>query len=159
VPMSWRDLRLMRFFPSGVPRGRVSLVGYGGGFHSLDVVDSGDAQANIHVIYCPFDYLGGTPQRASSIIIDPDPANGITVTHGISDTEGYQAVLNDEGIQFRGPSGETFFWMDDDDITLNAKRSIRLKGNVLAGSADAGHLPMLPGVASPPSPSVWLSPV
>lgn len=159
TPIAWRDLRLFQFFPNGMPKGRVSLVGYGGGFHSLDVVDSGDRQANIHVIYCPFEYVGDTPQRASSIIMDPNPANGITVTHGISATEGYQAVLNDDGIQFRGPSGQTFVWMTDDDIILNAKNSIRLKGNVLVGSADAGHLPLLAGTASPACPTLWLSPV
>jgi hypothetical protein len=141
VPLAWRDLRLERFFPNGIPKGSVRMVGYGGAFASFDLADT----ENSYTIYIPYDFSGDTPTKAHAIIVDPNPDNGITLTHG----DGYQVSLTSDS--------ETFFKMKEGVITLSAAK-IYAKGVLYVGQAGELGIPLLAGPASPPCPSLFLSP-
>lgn len=156
VPMSWRDLRLDRFFPNGLPKGAIRMVGYGGAFSGFDVKEgtSGASTENFATVaYVPYEYSGGVAQKAHSIFVDPDPANGITLTHGT----GWQVALTEEGIMMRTPDAETFFQLKEGEFNVAAAK-IFLKGACYVGAAAEAGIPLLPGPASPPCPSLFLSP-
>ena len=157
LPIGWRDERINRAFPNGPKEGTVAVAGYGGGFHSLDLTDSnsGSQKANIHVIYCPYEFdANGTPAKAHAIVIDPSSGNeSITITHG----DGFQLSLTKEGFNANIDSS-TFLQMKAGALTLNAAK-IMLKGNVYIGSQAELGIPMLAGPASPPCPSLFVSPV
>lgn len=150
IPIAWRDLRFERYFPGGIPKGTVRMVGYGGGFASFDMSDNVE---NIYTIYLPYDFVNGTPTKAHAIIVDSNPDNGITVTHG----DGYQVALTSDGILMRTSDDSTFFHMKEGVISQSAAK-IFLKGTVYVGQAGEAGVPLLPGAASPPCPSLFLSP-
>jgi hypothetical protein len=151
VPLAWRDLRFERFFPNGIPKGTVRMVGYKGGFASFDVDAAGTA--NNYTIYLPYNFVNGVPQNAHAIVVDSDPANGITMTHG----DGYQVALTSDGILMRTSDDATFFHMKEGRIVLTAAK-IFAKGTLYVGQAGETGVPLLPGAASPPCPSLFLSP-
>lgn len=136
-PLAWRDLRLMRPFPNGVPKGRVALVGYGGGFHSLDITDdlSGDQPANIHVIYCPYEFTDGVADKAHAVILDPTPGNeSVTIAHG----HGWQmSITAEDGFQFRTPDDETYANVGNGEITLAAAKIWIKSGQLILGAVNA----------------------
>lgn len=156
VPLSWRDFRLDRFFPNGLPKGSIRTVGYGGGFSSLDVKagTSGATRTNTHTVYIPYEWANGVATKCHSLIIDPDPANGITINHG----SGYQLALTSDGFLMRTSDDKTFFSLKEGIATLSATK-VFLRGTVYAGLTPEVGLPALPSVAFPGCPSLFLSPV
>lgn len=150
IPLAWRDLRLERYFPNGIPKGTVRMVGYGGGFATFDMAEQDE---NIFVLYVPYEFSNGTPAKAHAVIVDPNPDNGITLTHG----DGYQVALTSDGILMRTSDAETFFQMKEGIINLVAKK-IFAKGTLYVGQAGELGIPLLAGMASPPCPSLFLSP-
>lgn len=154
VPLGFRDLRIDRAFPSGLAEGSIALAGYGGGFHSIDLTsaNSGDQRANIHVIYAPYEFSGGTPAKAHAVILDPE-AGGLQLVHG----DGYFLAMQDgEGIRMSADAG-TFLQIKPGQISMGAT-SVSIAGNVAVGANPAAAVPLLPGVASPPSSSFFVSP-
>jgi len=154
VPLSWRDLRFERYIPNGLPKGSVRMVGYGGAFCSLDVRDGASPTENIFTCYVPYQFSGTTPSKAHSVIVSSNPDDGISLTHG----DGYQVALTSDGILMRTSDGQTFFNMKEGEINLQSAK-ILLKGNVYAGSQAEVGIPLLAGPASPPCPSLFVSPV
>lgn len=161
VPIAYRDLRLSRSFPSGLKKGSVALAGYGGGFYSLDLTsnNSGSRKANIHVIYCPYDYDGsGVAGKAHSVILDPTSGSeSVSITHGA----GLQISMTEsQGILFNISSDS---WAQfSDGLALIQFPKIMLKGNVYLGAQAETAVPFLGDAAAtpsplPPSPSVFLS--
>jgi hypothetical protein len=161
VPISWRDLRLNSFFPNGVPEGRIGMVGYGGGFHTIDLTadNNGDQKTSIHFIYAPYSFSNGTPSKAMAICLDTTPgAENISMSIG-GGTTGFQMTMNEaDGVQIRTPNTNTMFNIREDEINLSASK-ILLKGNVYIGSNTISAVPLLAGPASPPCPTLFLSPV
>ncbi len=155
LPIGWRDERINKAFPNGPKEGTVAVAGYGGGFHSLDLTDanSGSQKANIHVIYCPYQFDGnGTPAKAHAIVIDPSSGNeSITITHG----DGFQLSLTKEGFNVNIDSS-TFLHMEAGAVTINAAK-ITLQGNCYLGSNPLTGTPLTPGLVAPARPSVFLS--
>lgn len=150
IPIAWRDLRFERFFPNGIPKGTVRLVGYGGGFASFDM--SANVE-NIYTVYLPYNFVNGVPQKAHAIVVDANPDNGITMTHG----DGYQMALTSDGILMRTSDDKTFFHMKEGVVSLTAAK-IFLKGTTYIGQAGEFGIPLLAGPASPPCPSLYVSP-
>ena len=157
VPLGWRDLRFERYFPNGIPKGTIRMVGYGGGFASLDVTSgtAGANRTNTHTVYIPYQFdANGVPAKCHAIVVDPDPANGITMTHG----DGFQVALTSDGIMCRTPDANTYTMLRAGEFTICAAK-INLKGGVLVGmDPDPSHfLPLstffmpLPGPAVPPT--------
>lgn len=161
VPVGWRDLRLDDLFPNGIPEGRFALAHYGGGFHSLDLTatKNGDQKSTIQTIYCPFDFANGVARKAATVVVDTTPgAEHITLSIG-GGTSGFQLSMTEaDGLQVRTPDASTLFNIREDEITLAAKK-VTIKGNVYLGSQAEAGVPLLAGPASPPSPSVFVSPV
>lgn len=160
VPFAWRDLRLNAFFPQGVPRGRIGMVGYGGGFHTIDLTgeNNGDQKTSIHFIYAPYAYSNGVPSKAMAIALDTTPGQeNISLSIG-GGSNGFQISMTEaDGLQVRTPDSATYFNIREDEINMAAKK-IMLKGNVYVGAQAEVGIPLLPGPASPPCPSLFLSP-
>ncbi len=167
IPYAWRDLRLHRAVnPSGgtttPAEGQLMFVGYGGAFlsHSMTEADVGSKRGNITTLYVPYAFdSGGIAQKAHAIIVDPTEGNSsIQLIHG----DGVRLTLSEE--TGSGPGlvaavdGSTFLRMAAGELTLQAAK-VTLKGNVYLGASAETGLPLLAGVASPPSPSVFVSPV
>lgn len=94
VPIGFRDMRIWKAFPSGLQKGQTAFAGYGGGFYSLSLTSSasGSKKANIHVIYCPYEFDGdGVPGKAHAIVLDPE-SKSMTMTHA----DGAQIALLEE---------------------------------------------------------------
>jgi hypothetical protein len=162
VPLAWRDLRFNRVY-SAPKSGSVALVGYGGGFHSLEDTQakSGDKLATTHVIYAPFDYAGDIPQKAHAIIIDsePEPAPGvggpsISIMHGA----GQMILMNDEGQLTLASADGDYLQVEPGKITLQAAQLVLNGGAVVVGNPMGAIVPLTPGAASPPCPRLWLNP-
>ncbi len=166
-PIGWRDLRLHRALnpggSGGTPaEGQLLFAGYGGAFlsHALTSADVGSARANISTWYVPFDFDGsGVPGKAHVISIDPTPGNSsISLVHA----DGVRIDLTaDAGTGSPGLvasiDGATFLRFSAGELSIQAER-ILLKGNCYVGrNAEAG-LPLLAGPASPPCPSLFVSP-
>jgi len=157
LPIAWRDQRINAAFPAGVKEGSVALAGYGRGFYSLDLTSaaSGARKANIHVIYCPYEFnSAGVPAKAHAIILDPTAGNeSISITHG----EGYQLALTKSDGLLAVLSANTFMRIKPGEFLMQAPK-IMLKGNVYLGSQAEAGVPLLAGPASPPSTSIFISP-
>jgi len=160
IPISWRDFRLNNAFPNGFPEGRIAMVGYGGGFHTIDLTDelSGDQKSSVHFIYAPYSFSGGTPSKAMAICLDTTPGSeNISMSIGGGES-GYQFTMNEkDGLQVRTPDAATCFNIREKEILLTAEK-IMLKGNVYVGSQCEVGIPLLAGPASPPCPSLFVSP-
>lgn len=156
LPVGWRDQRINRAFPNGPKEGTIAMAGYGGGFHSLDLTDenSGSQKANIHVIYCPYQFdANGVPAKAHAIVVDPSNGNSaISITHGA----GYQLSLTDDGFNVNIDSS-TFLSMGPGAFTVNAAKII-LQGNVAAGKSAAAALPVAPALGTLASTSFFYTP-
>lgn len=153
VPIAYRDTRL-RMPGSGPSEGTVAMVGYGGGFLSFDpVVNQGQAEATIQVLYCPFDYNSqGTAQKAHAIILDPKSGNeSISIVHA----DGMAITMFDNSIVMKNHNGTATITLDDSGITMTGQ--INLAGSVVIGNPSFA-VPMLAGVASPPCSTLFLSP-
>lgn len=155
LPIGWRDLRLYESLggAGGTPAaGQVMLAGYGGAFLAHSINAAGD---NVSTWYVPHARNSdGVPQAAHAIAIDPTEGNSsITVLHA----SGAVVTLTDQGITL-AVDGETFLALSPGACTINAAK-VTIKGNVYLGAQAEAGAPLLPGPASPPSPSVFVSPV
>lgn len=148
VPLAWRDLRLNRRFSAPKP-GSVALVGYGGGFLALD---DNASKESVATLYVPYDFSGGVATKAHLIMVSPD--EGIAVVHA----NGSAVTLNDEGLVLRSDTGAARLILKGDQITMQAQKTI-VQGNLAVGANPVGAVPLLPGAASPPCPSLFVSPV
>lgn len=161
IPLSWRDLRWHLAFPAPKP-GTLAFVGYAGGSASWEDVDAQSTNApNIKVknqrltIYVPYAKdADGKPTKAHAIVADPE-SESLSLIQG----DGYAFVLDKEnGITMRSKTGSSWLNFKDDKLEIVAN-SINLRGNVALGANTAAALPLLPGPASQPTPSVFFSPV
>lgn len=155
VPIAYRDLRLNRAFPSGLKKGSIALAGYGGGFYSLDLTtsNSGTRKANIHVLYCPYEFdADGVPAKAHVIFADPSQ-DSVGMVHG----DGFAVMLNAGGITLRGGSSS---WINVAESSIDiVSAKVNVQGSVALGGNPAIAVPLLAGPASPPGPNVSISPV
>lgn len=162
VPISWRDLRLNAFFPDGVPEGRIGMVGYGGGFHTIDLnIHDPEQNTSTHFLYAPYDFDSeGVPQKAMAISLDTSTPGEENISMSIGGgTSGFQMTMNEaDGLQVRTPNENTFFNIREDEINMTATKIV-LKGNVYIGSQAEVGIPLLAGPASPFCPSLFVSPV
>ncbi len=145
-----RDLRLStRVNPA---EGEVGLVQYGGGFISMK--DASDGKGTEITLYSPHLNDDGTTQRAHAISYDP--ANDtMTIVH----SSGASVVVTaNKELVLRSDTGEARIILKGDTITMQAQKIIA-QGNVVVGANPVGALPLVAGAASPPCPSLWLSPV
>jgi hypothetical protein len=137
VPVAYRDLRMHEAFPDGPGEGTVALVGYGKGFHSLDVVDEGTFRANLHTIYCPFDFdADGVPQQAHSITMDPEAGNrSVTIAASTDVGKGIGLTLNAETkeVILSNEAGDAFISIGDNGITLSATKVV-CNGSLVVGN-------------------------
>jgi hypothetical protein len=156
VPIAYKDLRLSKSFPAGLKKGSVAFAGYGGGFYSLDLTsgNSGSQKANIHVLYCPYEFNGsGVASKCHTIFLDPGQ-EAIGIIHG----DGFAVMLDaDNGITLRGGT-KTWINVSDGKIEMVADK-VTIQGVVGLGGNPSTGVPLLAGPASPPSPSIYISPV
>jgi hypothetical protein len=153
VPIAWRDLRLNRNFPGGVRAGTIALAGYGGGFYSLDLTPSasGSRKANIHVLYCPFDFdSNGVPQKAHTIILDP-AGNSINLLHA----SGSQFILLDGKKLMMISDDATWFKMEPGKIDMQAN-TVTVAATLVVGNPLTA-LPLAAGPAVLPSTRILYS--
>lgn len=152
VPLARRDLRLNRRFPSPKP-GTIALVGYGGGFLAFDDASSGaSSKATLYVPYGRSN-VEATATKAMVVAIDPEQES-LMLLHG----DGYAVVLDkDNGITLRADAS-TWVGIKPGKIELVAA-SISARGNVALGANTMTAVPLLPGILSQPTPSVFFSPV
>lgn len=165
VPVSWRDLRLNSFFPAGVPEGRIGMVGYAGAFHTIDTNTHGTEDAsddtNTQTLYVPYDFdASGAPQKAMAVVLDTSTPGQENISMSIGGgTSGFQVTINEaDGVQVRTPDSATLFNIREDEVNITANK-ILLKGNVYIGSQAEAGVPLIAGPASPPCPSLFVSPV
>jgi len=154
VPISYRDLRL-KMGGNAPNEGQLAFVGYGGGFVSQSAVDTADLEkGTLQVIYCPYSYASGVPTKAHSIIMDPTSGNeSISVIHA----EGQSIFMQDDGsIQMQSPDASAYIKIENGKITMTADE-ITMNGTVYVGNQATG-VPLAAGVASPPSPRLYVSP-
>jgi hypothetical protein len=168
VPIAFRDLRLHRAVnASGQPttpaEGQLMFVGYGGAFlsHAMTGAAVGSKRGNVTTLYVPYEFNSvGVPQKAHAISIDPTDGNSsISIAHGdgVFLTLSEDAGAGSPGIAW-AIDGTTFGRMSAGEYVVQAAK-ITLKGNVYLGAQAEAGLPLLPGAASPASPSVFVSPV
>lgn len=165
-PFAYRDLRINRAVnPTGgsaPAAGQTIFAGYGGGFlsHQQTAANVGSQKGTITTLYLPYAFNGsGVPTKAHAIILDPTTgASSIQLIHG--DGIFFQ-LTEDTGA---GPgivasiNGATFLRMSAGALTVQAAK-IMLKGNVYVGAEAEAGLPLLAGAASPPCPSLFVSPL
>jgi hypothetical protein len=148
VPIAYRDLRLHARYPAP-KEGSIALVGYAGGFHSLDDVDDvplTDPQgrpvpnkATVQTFYVPYQHnLEGVPAKAHVITIDPTPGNeSISIVHGSG-----MAILMKAGgknsATIKNKAGNAYVEVNDDGITANG--NLVVNGGATIGSP-VGALP------------------
>ena len=156
LPIAFRDLRLNANYP--VPKeGAVALVGYGGGFHSLEDTanNSGDQKATVQVIYVPYSFTAGTPAKAHAITIDPTPGNeSVTVVHG----EGMALTMMAGGknsVVLKNKTGNAYIEVNDDGITLSGNVVVA-GGMVVGASVPGAAAAALPAMTSALTPSAFL---
>ncbi len=152
VPLAWRDLRFNRIY-ANPKAGSVALVGYGGGFLAFeDSSNSGDQKATVCVLYCPREFSNGVHAKAHSLIMNP-VENTVALLHG----DGMAMVMDpDNGITLRADA-TTYANLQPGKCTIVAD-SINLRGIVALGADTTTAVPLLPGAASQPTPSVYFSP-
>lgn len=167
VPFAFRDLRLHRAInadgnPTAPLEGQILLVGYGGAFlaHSMTAGNVGSKRGNVLTLYVPYEFNGaGVPQKAHAISIDPTDGNSsISLVHG----DGVFFTLTEDAGAGPGISwavdASTFGRMTAGEVVIQSEK-IMLKGNVYLGASAETGLPLLAGIASPPGPSIFISPV
>lgn len=161
IAHAFRDLRLHRAVNPGggatTPReGQLMFAGYGGAFLSHAMAPGGGA--NVSTWYLPYAFVGGVPTKAHAITLDPSDGGSVSVVHG----DGiFFTLSHDTGA---GPGivasigSETFLRMTAGEFSVSAAK-ILLKGNVYLGRQAELGVSLLGGPITPPSPSVFVSPV
>lgn len=150
IPFGFRDARLHRAFPNP-KEGTIADVHYGGGFQSMDYNGNGNTT---HTIYGPKKDLSS----AHAFIMDPD--EGISIV----EQNGYLIYMSENGILLQAKAGgaggggstDTAIEIKQGTITIAAP-NIVMQGTVAIGDPALG-IPLLPGVASPPCSTLYVSP-
>ena len=150
VPVAVRDLRINNAaFPNGLAEAQTGIAGYGGGSVTFSTNANGES---IATVYLPFQRnSAGVPQKAHAAILDPD--QGITLAHA----DGYAVTMGDGGLVLRSDTGEARIVIKGDTVHITGQKVI-CQGVVVLGGEPAIAVPLLAGPASPPGPSVWISP-
>ena len=159
VAIGARDKRISRVFPNP-KKGTTATVGYSGAYVSVDpsTTTSGSMVLDIVTLYVPYAFSGSVPAKALVVTLDPT-TESILMLHG----DGYAVGLTaDDGIKMRA-SGTSFLTFkkggDGNGVFTLAAAKINLRGNVALGADTTTAVPLLPGAASQPTPSVFFSPV
>lgn len=150
IPLAYRDARLHRNYPNPAP-GSIADVHYGGGFQSMDYNGDGNT---VHTIYGPKKDLSS----AHAFIMNPD--DGISIV----EQSGYLIYMNEDGILLQAAAGgaggagstDTALVIKQGEITITAP-NIVMQGTVAIGNPALG-VPLLPGLASPPCSTLYVSP-
>lgn len=153
VPLAHRDTRI-QMGGSGPGEGTIAHVGYGGGFLAMDpIVNSGKAEADRAVLYCPFDKNSdGVPQKAHAIILDPTNGNeSISVVHA----DGTAITMIDGEMTLKSPNGLSSISISDSGITFTGR--VTAAGGLVVGNPSAA-VPLLAGTVSPPCSVMMVSP-
>jgi hypothetical protein len=156
VPIGVRDVRL-RMGGNAPNEGTVAFVGYGGGYHSISPVDNTDiSKGAIQVIYCGYDFnSSGVAGKAHTIILDPTSGNeSIMVVHadGMAIT---MSAASKKDVVIKNANGSACIIVNDDGIKFNG--NVICNGSLIVGNP-ASAVPLLAGVASPPSTLFYVSP-
>jgi hypothetical protein len=160
IPFAFRDPRILKWLNVGgaktVPKeGQTAFAGYGGSFLSFETLDESNGPTNICVLYCPYSRdENGVPQKAHMFMLDPTAGNeSIALVHA----EGLAITMTKENgiVMTAGPT--TMLSIAPGKI-LGVAAAVSLQGSVSLGANPALAVPLLPGVASPPSLSVFVSP-
>ena len=150
-PIAYRDPRLA--MAGNAPgNGTVALVGYGGGFHSLDYNTDSNG-GNRHTIYCPYDFdESGVAQKAHALTLDPTSGNAsIALVHA----EGFAVTMTDDELTLKNKDGTAWIRLDNNGITLVGK--VTVNGSMVIGDP-LTSVPLLAGAASPPCSVLFVSP-
>jgi hypothetical protein len=152
TPWTWRDLRLHRRFPA--PKiGTIALVGYGGGFLSFDDPADGSLNGGTGTWYIPYAFSNGVPTKAHAITLSGDNES-ISIIQG----DGLAISLTpDDGITMRADAS-TWLTLAPGKFQVFAAATT-IQGNVTLGQNPLAAVPVLPALATQPSPSVFLSTV
>lgn len=149
--VAWRDLRWHRNYPAP-KEGSMAFVGYGGGFLAFEDTENGLSSFTLYVPYNKNSQ--GVPQKAMSVSIDPEQES-LMLIHG----DGYAVTMDpDNGIVHRSDNGTSFTQLKGGAFSVVAD-TISLQGNVAMGANTAAAIPLLPGVSSQPTTSVFFSPI
>lgn len=157
IPIGSKDPRIK--MPGNAPSdGTIALVGYSGGFFSIDMVDSESTTGgNIMTLYCGYDFdSDGIPGKAHSITLDSTSGNeSISIIH----SEGMAITMSgedDKALVLKNAAGDATLRLDDNGITMTAVQIV-MSGGVIVGEPSLA-VPLLAGVASPPSSKFFVSP-
>lgn len=161
VPFAFRDQRLLKWLNRGASpptmpkKGQTIYAGYGGAFLSFETIGPPSAPSNIATLYVPYERNGaGVPQKAHLIMLDPSPGNeSIAIVHASGAS---LLITEDEGIVVRGDE-TTRLQVKPGEISAIANKIV-LQGAIVMGGNPVGALPLLPGIASPPGPNIFISP-
>ena len=146
VPFAARDVRLA-MGGVGPTTGTIGLVGYGGSFYSMRVVDPKDAaKGSVHVLYCPYARSGGAPQKAHVVVLDPTPGNeSVSLVHA----DGMSVTMAGGKLVLRSSTGAAYVELDGDKINLNG--NVKVTGGLQFGGP-AGVFPVALVGAPPNTP-------
>lgn len=151
TPWTWRDLRLHKRFPNP-KEGTIALVGYGGGFLSFDDPADNSGDGGVTTWYLPYAFSGGSATKAHVITMSGD-SESLAIIHG----DGFALSMDPtNGITMRADA-QTWLTLKPGLFQVFAA-SCQMQGNVALGQNLAAALPLLPGIASQPTPSVFFSP-
>lgn len=166
-PFAYRDLRINKALnPTGAgtapAEGQVCVAGYGGGFVSIRPTEvvTGSKKGDVITLYVPGEFdADGVPQKSHAIVIDPTPGNSsIQLVHadGLFLTLTEDVGIGEPGISW-SVDDASFGRISKSEVVIQAPK-IMLKGNCYLGAQPEVGVPLLAGPASPPSPSVFVSP-
>ena len=141
-PFAWRDLRWHAAYPAP-KEGTIALVGYGGGFHSIEDVPNPShptKPTSTHVIYAPY---GG---KAHVVTLDTTPGNeSVAIVHG----DGSAVLLTKDGVVLKNNTGDAY-------IELNASGGVLNGPWICTGSMSVGGAAALPVLLPGMAPSQFL---
>jgi len=146
VPIGYRDLRLHAAYPAP-KEGCVALVGYGGGFVSIEdtASNSGDRKASVVVLYAPYEFGGAAAGKAHVVTLDTTAGNeSIAIVHG----DGLAITMHDGKIVLKNAAGDAFIELGPDGIILNG--NVTVTGGMVVGAA-------VPGAAAAAEPALTAS--
>jgi hypothetical protein len=148
-PYSYRDLRWNRSYPDP-KEGDLAWVGYSGGFLSWEDVKTGSNMSQRGTFYIP--YYDGSTLKAH--VIQADPSGALQIIQG----DGYALSMDpNNGIVLRSATGQSWMKLLDNNFEVVAE-TITMRGNVALGANTSAAVPLNPGSATQPTPSVFFSP-
>lgn len=152
VPFGYRDTRI-KMNGAAPNAGTIALAGYGGGFLSLEpVISNNEVQSTRSVLYLPYSFVAGSPQKAHAIIMDTASGNeSVSVIHG----DGMAITMFEGKIVAKNKAGTASWQLSDTGTTITGQTN--LAGPVVIGNPSTA-VPLLAGPASPPSSTLFLSP-